>query len=75
MNLKYVFIPLVVEDDYNGPRLEGEITSLFMDSVIQWFQDRKVLHKKYAYRIILNVLKLLRQLPSLVDVSIPDVSI
>ena len=63
-----------MEDDYCGPRLDHEITSEFMDSLVQWFRDRKILHKKYAYKIILRVYKLLKSLPSLIDISIPEVS-
>ena len=108
-----------VEDSYQGPRLDGDITAEFMQDLLQWFKDEKRLHKKYAYKvsseslfsllpssllphfslsfillpspslpvlsmclflpsslqIILSVKKIFEALPTLVDVSIPEVSV
>ena len=40
-----------VEDSYQGPRLDGDITAEFMQDLLQWFKDEKRLHKKYAYKV------------------------
>ena len=65
---------IVVEGSYEGPRLEGDITPEFMNDMMAWFKDQKKLHKKYAFRMIIELKKIFTSLPSLVDVSIPDVS-
>ena len=68
------YVLIVVEGSYEGPRLEGEITPDFMKDMMAWFKDQKKLHRKYAFQIILGVKRIVTSLPSLVDVSIPDVS-
>ena len=62
----------MVGDSYDGPRLEGDITPEFVSSMIAWFKDQKVLHKKYAFKIILEAKKVFQSLPSLVSVTIPE---
>lgn len=64
----------MVEDDYTGPRFDDDISADFMSELLQWLKDEKRLHKKYAYKIIIGVLAIFHGLPSLVDVSVPDVS-
>ena len=66
---------LEVEDDYKGPRLDGTITLDFMTDLLEWFKCQKILHKKYAYKIILQVKEIFASLPSLVDVAIPEVKL
>jgi serine/threonine-protein phosphatase 5 len=44
-----------VEDSYDGPRLEkstSEIDSKWVQSLMKYQKERKVLHKKYACMII-----------------------
>ena len=65
--------PTVVERDYDGPRFDGEITCEFMRELLLWFKEQKKLHKKFAYKIILGVKRIFSSLPSLVDVTIPEV--
>ena len=57
-----------------GPRLDGDITPVFMNEMIAWFKDQKVIHKKYAMKIILEAKKVFQSLPSLVNVTIPEVT-
>ena len=45
-----------------------------MSEMISWFKERKVLHVKYAFKIILGVMEILKSLPSLVDIDIREVS-
>ena len=42
----------MVEDNYRGPRWEeGELDTEFMDHLLQWYSQGKLLHKKYAYKV------------------------
>jgi hypothetical protein len=46
---------IVVEDTYDGPRFEksvDEIDSKWVQSMMQYQKDRKLIHKKYAVMII-----------------------
>lgn len=41
-----------MNSDYTGPCLEGDITTEFMKELISFFKDQKILHIKYAYKVI-----------------------
>ena len=40
-----------VEDKYDGPRLEEDISAEFMEQLMEWLRDQKKLHKKYAFKV------------------------
>lgn len=40
-----------VEDSYNGPKLEADITPEFMKDLLKWYKEEKKLHKKYCYKV------------------------
>lgn len=62
-----------IDDSYEGPHIpEVGITEDFMKELIQHFKEQKKLHKKYAYRIILEAEKALKQLSSLVDITVKE---
>ncbi|XP_035689914.1 LOW QUALITY PROTEIN: serine/threonine-protein phosphatase 5-like [Branchiostoma floridae] len=62
-----------IEDDYSGPALEdGKVTVKFMEELMEWFKAQKKLHRKYAYKILLDVKEIFEQQPSLVDIKISD---
>ncbi|KAL9272528.1 Serine/threonine-protein phosphatase 5-like protein, partial [Drosera capensis] len=62
-----------VEPQYSGARIEGEVVTLdFIKKMMEDFRNQKRLHKRYAFQIVLQVRDLLRSLPSLVDVTVPD---
>jgi len=64
---------IAVESDYSGPQLvDGKISLEFMQSMMDTFKDQKKLHRKFAYKILLDIEDLLRTQASLVDVPIPD---
>ena len=64
---------MTVEDSYAGPRLDdGEVTLEFMKKLLVWFKQQKVLHKKYAYTMLLKVKEFFMSTPSLVDITVPD---
>ncbi|KAJ2782323.1 Palmitoyl-protein thioesterase 1 [Coemansia javaensis] len=53
--------------------VEEEYVDLaFVEGLADWFRDEKKLPERYMYAILLQADRLLRQLPTLVDVAIPD---
>ncbi|KAL3142834.1 hypothetical protein ABBQ38_003127 [Trebouxia sp. C0009 RCD-2024] len=68
---------MTVEDSYDGPHLQGNleegytVTPAFMQDMLQRFKDQKLIHRRYAFAIILQAYHILRKLPSLVDVPVP----
>ncbi|KAG2717537.1 hypothetical protein I3760_03G181100 [Carya illinoinensis] len=64
---------LDVEPEYSGARIDGDVVTLdFVKKMIDDFKHEKCLHKRYAYQIVLQIREILRALPSLVDISVPD---
>jgi serine/threonine-protein phosphatase 5 len=61
-----------VEDSYTGPRLEGEITAEFMKELVETFKKQGSLHVKYAYKILLQIRKLLETYTALTEITVPD---
>ncbi|RLN29559.1 serine/threonine-protein phosphatase 5 [Panicum miliaceum] len=62
-----------VKPQYAGPRIDGEeITLDFVKAMLDEFKKQKCIHKRYAYQIVLKTLELLRSMPSLVDVDVPN---
>lgn len=56
-----------------GPKLEDDkVTLKFMQDLIEWYRNEKKLHRKYAYKILLDIKAMFMEQPSLIDVSIPD---
>ncbi|GER56495.1 serine/threonine-protein phosphatase 5 [Striga asiatica] len=63
---------LDVEPQYSGARIEGDSVTLeFVKQMMDDFKKQKCLHKRYAYQIVLQMRDLLRELPSLVDITVP----
>jgi len=79
---------MTVEDKYDGPRLEassGEVSSSgdegkgkpvvtldFMKQLMAYYKDRKTLHRRYAFQILVDILSYFKTQPTLVDVDVPD---
>lgn len=62
-----------VEPQYSGARIEGDVIALdFVKKMMDDFKNQKCLHKRYAFQIVLQIREMLRALPSLVDIDIPD---
>ena len=69
-----------VEADYNGPRMdphpsvEGRhiVTQEFVDAMISAFKAQQTIHRRYAFEIVLAAGDVLRSLPTVVDVDVPD---
>ncbi|KAL3651317.1 Serine/threonine-protein phosphatase 5 [Castilleja foliolosa] len=66
-------LDLDVEPHYSGPRIEGDVVTLdFVKQMMDDFKKQKFLHKRYACQIVLQIRDLFRELPSLVDIKVPD---
>lgn len=62
-----------VEPQYSGARIEGDLVTLdFVKKMMDDFKNQKCIHKRYAFQIVLQTRDMLRALPSLVDIHIPD---
>ncbi|XP_059663313.1 serine/threonine-protein phosphatase 5-like isoform X1 [Cornus florida] len=66
-------LDLDVEPQYSGARIDGDdVTLEFVKKMMDDFKNQKFLHKRYAFQIVLQTREMLRALPSLVDINIPD---
>lgn len=63
---------IVVEDTYDGVRLEDQITQKFIDDMIERFKNGKKIHRKYAFQIVKNVLDIVKAEPTMVEIGVPD---
>lgn len=69
---------IAVEDSYKGPRMQedGEggyvITRDFVVAMMEEFKQQRLVHRRFAFQILLQARILLRGLPSLVDIPVPD---
>lgn len=63
---------MVVENDYDGVRLEKEMTQEFIDDMIQRFKDGKKIHKKYVFQIILAVKDIVYAEPTMVEMEVKE---
>ncbi|KAL1555705.1 Serine/threonine-protein phosphatase 5 [Salvia divinorum] len=62
-----------VDSQYSGARMEGDVVTLdFVKKMLDDFKNQKFLHKRYACQIVLQLRDVLRELPSLVDIHVPD---
>ncbi|GAB4818900.1 hypothetical protein N2152v2_005946 [Parachlorella kessleri] len=68
---------MVIEDTYKGPRMEVDaegqpyITLGFIKAMLEEFKAERLIHKRYAFQIVLEAQRLLKALPSLVEVDVP----
>ncbi|XP_026494359.1 serine/threonine-protein phosphatase 5 [Vanessa tameamea] len=64
---------MTIEDEYEGPSLEdGKVTLKFVKELMEYYKEQKKLHKKYAYKILIDVKAYFQKQPSLVDIKVPD---
>lgn len=61
-----------VESDYTGPKLDesNQITPEFVKELTEHLKNQKVLHKKYAFEILVQIRDFFRKQQSLVDITI-----
>jgi len=62
---------IAIEPEYDGVRLENEMTQEFIDDMIERFRNGKKIHKKYVYQIVLAVKKIVYDEPTMVELTIP----
>jgi len=63
---------MAIEDDYKGPSLSnGQVTLEFVKELMETFRNQGQLHRKYAYKILLDIKKFFMQQSSLVDITVP----
>lgn len=64
----------IVEDDYDGPVFDSSKPSLsFWSELTNYIKNpNKLLHKKFAYSIVLAVIELLKKLPNVVHIAVDD---
>ncbi|XP_071571683.1 serine/threonine-protein phosphatase 5 [Temnothorax nylanderi] len=64
---------MTIEDEYTGPKLvDGKVTLEFMKDLLEWYRNQNKLHRKYAYKILLDIKLWFMAQPSLVDITIPE---
>lgn len=52
--------------------VDGKVTLEFMKDLLEWYKNQNKLHRKYAYKILLDVKSWFMAQPSLVDITIPE---
>ncbi|KAJ1876395.1 Palmitoyl-protein thioesterase 1, partial [Coemansia sp. RSA 486] len=65
----------VSKKNKDGEEIEEDeeyVDKQFVDGIAEWFRDQKSLPVRYMYVILMQVDRMLRQLPTLVDVKIPS---
>ena len=40
-----------MDESYQGPRLDGDLSPEFMKELLEWLKKEKKLHRKYAYKV------------------------
>lgn len=63
---------IVVEDAYDGVRLDKDMTQEFIDDMIERFKNGKKIHRKYAFQIVKNVLDIVKAEPTMVEVGVAE---
>lgn len=63
---------IVVEPDYDGVRLEKDMTLEFIEDMIERFKNGKKIHRKYAYQIVLKAKDIFYAEPTMPEVSIVE---
>eukprot|EP01012_Entosiphon_sulcatum_P041649 TRINITY_DN55537_c0_g1_i1.p1 TRINITY_DN55537_c0_g1~~TRINITY_DN55537_c0_g1_i1.p1 ORF type:complete len:470 (-),score=79.18 TRINITY_DN55537_c0_g1_i1:64-1473(-) len=61
---------IVVPESYAGPRADT-ITPEFVREMMLYFKEQKLVHRRYAYAIVLAGYKVLQQCANVVDVAVP----
>lgn len=69
---------IVVESDYDGPRMDDEdeggqgLSDEFVEAVLERFRDQKLIHRKYVLKILFGIRDILSNESSLVDLTLPE---
>lgn len=68
----WLIINVVVEPEYDGVRLGGEMTLEFVEDMIQRFKNGKKIHRKYAYQIVMKAKEIFYAEPTMPEVTIAE---
>jgi serine/threonine-protein phosphatase 5 len=64
---------MAIDSTYSGPVYKsGEVTAEFCVELMQWQKDEKTLARKCAYAIVMDMFTLLKTLPTVADIHVPD---
>ncbi|EFR00729.1 serine/threonine-protein phosphatase 5 [Nannizzia gypsea CBS 118893] len=63
---------MVVDDNYDGVRLEDKMTQEFIDDMIKRFKNGKQIHKKYAFQIVKAVRDIAYNEPTMVEIGVEE---
>ena len=63
---------MVVDDEYDGVRLENEMTQEFIDDMIERFRNGKKIHRKYAFQIVRATNDLVYDEPTMVEIGVEE---
>mmetsp|Transcript_17559 Transcript_17559/g.34296 ORF Transcript_17559/g.34296 Transcript_17559/m.34296 type:complete len:493 (-) Transcript_17559:238-1716(-) len=66
---------VAVESSYTGPHYSEDMdrpNESFLRELMGHFKAQKRLHTKYVYRILIEIIKLLSKLPTVVDIAVPE---
>jgi len=82
-NAKMYFDDIIVPSDYTGPRMvmgeDGKLdkgqsmTDAFVKELVSCFREQKLLHRKYMMQLLLWAIDMFKEMPSLMDISLPMV--
>lgn len=62
-----------IDADYSGPVYKrGEVTSEWVIELCEYMKERKLIHKRYALEMVLDVMQILKTYPTVCKISIPD---
>ncbi|EAT91443.1 serine/threonine-protein phosphatase [Parastagonospora nodorum] len=63
---------MALERNYDGPKLEGKMTLEFIEDMIERFKTGKKIAKKYAFQIILAVMDIVKNEPTMVEHKVEE---
>ncbi|KAG0648317.1 Serine threonine-phosphatase T [Hyphodiscus hymeniophilus] len=63
---------MVVEPEYDGARIENEMSLEFITDMLERFKNGKKIHKKYVYQIVIAVKKIVYDEATMVEMEIED---
>ena len=58
---------MTIEGKYDGPRLHDDkhVTRDFMEKLLQHYKDRQLLHRRYAFQILVDIRQYFMSQPTL----------
>mmetsp|Transcript_7904 Transcript_7904/g.13991 ORF Transcript_7904/g.13991 Transcript_7904/m.13991 type:complete len:522 (-) Transcript_7904:195-1760(-) len=65
---------ILVPDSYDGPRMgdDNKVTLEFVEGLVEYQKEQKVVHKKYVASMLVQMRKMLDKMPSLIECQVPE---